>query len=106
VIPEFRRFNIFDMTLLMTTKKTGYYKDTPVMLMEILNAFEIMDKQYKVERIKGIGEMTEEHLEKTCLNPATRTCIEVTGVGDIARLHALMGVDTKSRKELLSGSVG
>jgi hypothetical protein len=105
IIPEFKKFNISQMELRVTTKKTKFYEDESLTIMQLVEAFKAIDKLYTVDRLKGLGEMSEQHLITTCLNPGTRTYINITGVGDIDNLKALMGIDTKARKGLMSANI-
>lgn len=105
LLPEIERFHLKDMELIVTSKHGGYYKNASLSIMLICNAFAQMDTLYRIRRMKGIGEMDKKHLVQTCLNPITRSCTAIKGIGDINRIAELMGNSSDARKVLVMNKV-
>lgn len=104
--PEFENFYIYNTELRFTTKKTNFMKNEPKTIMEIKSMFKKLDeKLYRVERYKGIGEMSAKHLIQTCLDKTTRSYIEIKSIGNVKHLKELMGVDPSARKKLIADRI-
>jgi DNA gyrase/topoisomerase IV subunit B len=106
LVPLFQQFHLFDIEFLATSLTNNFYSRTSVSIMTILNAYDSYDKAYTMRRMKGIGEMDRKHLIETCLNRETRSCTQISGIGDINRIASLMGVDTLARKDLINDNMG
>lgn len=65
-------------------------------------------EEYKVSRMKGLGEMDAEVLADTAMNPETRNIIKVTieDAQEVAdAMNAWMGDDIESRKKFISENI-
>ena len=69
---------------------------------------ELGNKQYKLQRFKGLGEMDADELYDTTMSPKNRRLIRVT-LTDAAlaekRIHVLMGDEVAPRKEWINENV-
>ena len=72
---------------------------------ELEEKIEKVGKGYKLQRYKGLGEMSADQLWETTMNPATRNLIQVT-IEDAAKaermITTLMGDKVEGRKEFLA----
>jgi DNA gyrase/topoisomerase IV subunit B len=105
IIPEFKRFKLDEVEFLVTSINGGFYKNTSLSIMAIHNAFTQMGTLYRIRRMKGIGEMDKKHLVQTCLDPKTRSCTYIKGIGDIGHIRELMGDKSDARKVLVMNKV-
>lgn len=66
------------------------------------------NKQYSIQRFKGLGEMNSDQLWETTMNPNTRTLIQVK-IEDLSdaesRISVLMGDKVEPRREWLENNV-
>ena len=69
---------------------------------------ELGNKQYKLQRFKGLGEMDADELYDTTMSPKNRRLIRVT-LTDAAlaekRIHVLMGDEVAPRKDWINENV-
>ena len=72
---------------------------------ELQKKIEIVGKGYQIQRYKGLGEMSDEQLWETTMDPARRNLIQVN-IEDAAEAEqmvtALMGDRVEARKEFLA----
>jgi len=62
---------------LKTKKDNKIYKGTSYELSKVIESV-IMNKSVRVTRYKGLGELNQDELSETCMNPKTRKLIKVT----------------------------
>lgn len=86
----------------VATKNEEYYCYTDEELEKITSKLE--NKNYTLQRYKGLGEMNPEQLWETTMDPAKRSLIRVT-VDDAVKADQIitswMGDDSKTRKEYI-----
>ena len=105
LIPLLESVNWRSFDLYVTTKLTDTYKQEPMMFWQIREILNVLDTECTINRIKGLGECTKEEIRYTCLDPATRTVATIYGIGDADTIFAMLGVDTKARKQLVSSDM-
>lgn len=96
-------WGIFD--ILISTKYTDTYKQTPVSFVKLYKLFKLIDNLFITKRYKGLGKMGDDDLKSTCMDPNTRALFHINEVGDIKRIYDLLGDDTKVRSSLLSSDL-
>ncbi|MGN1281942.1 MAG: DNA topoisomerase (ATP-hydrolyzing) subunit B [Succinivibrio sp.] len=97
---------VFDLV-----EKDGYVlcKNNKIPVKNFHEAYEILMREgfsgVKIQRYKGLGEMSKEQLSETTMNPDTRTMLKVklTDAMEADRLfNELMGEDVENRKIFIS----
>lgn len=58
-------------------------------------------KDVRVAKFKGLAGMSPKELGPASLNPATRSYIQITSLGDIQTINDMLGRDSNARKRLL-----
>lgn len=89
----------------IATKTENYYAYNEQQKEDIIKS---LNKQYNIQRYKGLGEMNASQLEETTMNPETRSLIRVN-IDDInlveKRVTTLMGSQVDPRKEWIEENV-
>jgi len=106
IMPELGPLAFDKIELLISTKLTDLYKNQSVTLMELYHTFMQVSELFNTSRMKGLGQMPKHVLKQTCLDPATRSFVTLTSLGDVDDLYRVLGVDTQARKDLVSQFVG
>ena len=88
--------------ILVTTKHTDLHSREPMAFANICDEFEVLDKEIKIQHLKGLGEMSPEALKFTTVDPNTRSQACVTSIGDLDVLYQMLGVDVKHRKTMMT----
>lgn len=88
----------------VTSPVTATYRNTPVSLMELRSIWDGLESTCVIGKLKGIGSMKPDDMQRSCLDPHRRMAIQIKEIGDVDRIYRLMGSDPKSRKELLVAS--
>ena len=82
------------------TALTDYVVVTPMVLYQY---FKELDSLVSVKRYKGLGEMPDTSCFETLMNPATRSMVHITDIGNASTNYGIIGKDTvQYRKELMS----
>ena len=110
VLPLYEKFGWRGFDLFISTNYTDLYVQAPCTFMMLHEVFDSITETtnsnaFIIRRFKGLGEMAEEEIDETCVNPLTRTLIRITGVGDVNRIYALLGNDSAYRKQLIETNV-
>lgn len=104
ILPEIDMLRWKDITYLVSTIQTNTFKNKPMTLYQIYWYFKELEKVFTIHRLKGLGEMDDADLEITCVNPLTRSCSQITSIGDVDYIYDLLGVKTDARKQLIMGA--
>jgi DNA gyrase/topoisomerase IV subunit B len=105
ILPELEKVNWLRINFAVTTLHTKQYENEMLSFTEICGIFKTIDKEFGIRRLKGLGDMDKHHLASTCLDPATRTYVNITSLGDVDKIFKLLGVDTDSRKDIVDQNV-
>jgi DNA gyrase/topoisomerase IV subunit B len=68
---------------------------------EIYAKMKSLNKSITVKRYKGLGRMSPKDRHATCIDHATRSVMQLEGVGDKRDVFSVMGNDASVRKELV-----
>ncbi len=102
VLPELNRISQWrNINILVSTRGTDNLVNEMHNISMLYHKLLALDKVCTVKRFKGLGEMSVEQTEYTCINPVTRSVRKILSVGDVDELYALLGVDTSARKALI-----
>ena len=104
ILPFLNRICWQNMGITVSTRFTDVFKDQPISFVQLYQIFKSLDNQFSYKRWKGIGSMTPQDKISTCMNPDTRVTYQITSIGDVDRIFALMGSDSEARKNLLTKS--
>lgn len=95
---------LFEVTSGTGKNKTTEYATNDSELGILIKKLKASNKKYKIERLKGLGEMTPQTFSDTVLNPETRTLRRIT-IGDIEKaekaLQLTMGDNSQERKDFM-----
>lgn len=89
---------------LVTTLRTDLYKEVPMTLFQVYELFQRIDElmHMDVEVLKGIGSMEARDIGAVCMDPKTRHEIRIENVGDLTRIHDLLGRESGFKKQLVA----
>jgi DNA gyrase/topoisomerase IV subunit B len=109
VLPYYEKYHWNDFNLFVSTRHTETFVQAPCTFMMLHQIFtDITDstnsKTFVIRRFKGLGEMSEEDIEETCINRQTRTAIRIEGIGDVNKIYDMLGSDSDARKKLVNNS--
>ena len=90
-----------DLKIFVSTKFTNTLVMKQVSITQLYEMFTMLTKQLEVTRQKGLGGMDENDLYPLCINKETRVLHQITSLGDLARIRALLGDDVTARKNIL-----
>ena len=102
VIPLINRIQWRNRQIYITTKNTSEFKDYPVSIMKLYSILQSLNKQFTTNRYKGLGSMKPADMKRCCMDPELRTSHQITSVGDVDRIFALLGSNSGPRKQLIS----
>lgn len=101
VLPFLNKIAWRNWGVLVSTKHTDMYKDTPMSLVQLYNIFKSLDTLFTIKRWKGLGSMMPLDRALTCMNQQYRSTYKITTIGDVDRVFDLMGNDSAARKALV-----
>lgn len=101
LVPIFKKFHVFDVYYEISSLHDKTVQNVGMNITGMNNMFELLDEGYRMSRMKGIGEMSEDALKETCLNRKTRSCTYVEDDNNFDEIRKLMGIDSEARKELV-----
>lgn len=90
-----------DLKIYVSTKFTDTLNMKQVSITQLYEMFMLLTKQLEVTRQKGLGGMDEKDLYPLCINKETRVLHQITSLGDLSRIKALLGDDVTARKNIL-----
>ena len=90
-----------DLKIFVSTKFTDTLQMSRVSIVQLYQMFLSLNSLVNVTRQKGLGGMKKEDLAPLCMNKDTRVLHQITSLGDLERIHNLLGDDVKARKEIL-----
>lgn len=99
--PRLRRLNWKKLQVYITLKTTQERVNQPVTLFEAFRVLSGYLGMFTSKFFKGLGELEEDDFMTTCTAPATRTVYSIREIGDVGRIHTLLGKNSKHRKNLL-----
>ncbi len=99
LLPVLERAN---WTLFNAYIVTAENERKPVTFNQLYTYFDELDNMFRVSRFKGLAEMLPPELKSTCLNPATRTFMAITDIGDTEIIASMLGANPIGRKILVS----
>jgi len=102
VLPLMNRIQWRKKQIYITTKNSSEFRDREVSIMKLNDMLTTLDKQFSIERYKGLGSMKPADMGRVCMDPQYRNMYKITEVGDVQRIFALLGKNTAARKQLLS----
>lgn len=75
-------------------------KFIPVYTEDLKNKY--LSKGYSITRFKGLGEMSPDQLNISCMEPSTRKIVQMTSSSDCSKMiERIMGGDSSARRNLL-----
>jgi len=101
-LPLMNRIKWRKKQIYITTKNSSEFRDREVSIMKLNDMLTTLDKQFSIERYKGLGSMKPADMGRVCMDPQYRNMYKITEVGDVQRIFALLGKNTAARKQLLS----
>lgn len=105
LLPELQNINWEQIDFCITTKHTTRYRNELLSIMEIFELFKKIYGAFGINRMKGIGELPDQHMWSTCLDPCTRSYVVIKSIGEVNKMFDMLGVDTAARKELVMQNV-
>lgn len=110
VLPLYEKYNWKKLNLFVSTRHTDLYVHAPCSFMMLYTIFKTItntdnSNHFALTRFKGLGEMSEEDIYGTCVDPITRCVSRIVGIGDVNTIYNMLGVDSEARKQLTNESV-
>lgn len=102
ILPMYREFYYGRTQIFVTTKNTTYYKDSPITIVQLNEIFKRLNDMFTIQRYKGLGSMPPKDRSRNCTAPATRRVYQITSIGDIDTVFAMLGTDPSERKKLVT----
>ena len=101
ILPMYREFYYGKTRIFVTTKNSPALKDSPTTIIQLNEMFKRMNNMFTIQRYKGLGSMPPEDRSRNCLAPSTRRVIQITNIGDVSKVFAMLGTDSTERKKLI-----
>lgn len=101
VLPYLHNLQWKNLKLFITTKFTDTFKNTQVSITQLYAIFKTLHKPLHITRQKGLGGVNAVNLTPLCLNPETRILHQITSLGDLHKIEALLGDEVEARKTIL-----
>lgn len=101
ILPMYREFYYGKTRLFVTTKNSDLYTKSPTTIVQLNDIFKKLSGMFQIQRYKGLGSMPPADRSKNCLNPSTRRVYQITNIGDIDTVFAMLGDDPMYRKKLI-----
>lgn len=110
IIPLYEKYKWEEFNLYVTTKHTDRFVHSPCSFMMLSQIFKSItdddnSKYFAITRFKGLGEMSEDDILGTCVDPRQRCTCRLTSMGDVDVIYSMLGVDSEARKQLSAKSV-
>lgn len=100
---QWNRFNADNfepnISIFVNSINSQDFKNTQVSIMQLYSILRNLDDQFTIKRYKGLGSMTPEEKEVTCLK--NTMSIKITSVGDVHQIFNYLGDDSVHRKRLI-----
>jgi DNA gyrase/topoisomerase IV subunit B len=101
LLPLLNRMRWKDLRLYITAKRYNGLKDQVMSLGEFYSLLKGFEKDFKIEKLKGLGTMEPQDTYQTCMDPRYRTMYQITSVKDVNLIWDLLGKNSDKRKNLL-----
>lgn len=99
ILPVFRKIGWPKLKLYVRgIEQNSYIPATIIQLYEYLKTFE---KLYTIERYKGVGSMSIQDRQESCMDRNNRIVRQIKGVGDIDVIYGMLGNNADYRKREL-----
>lgn len=103
--PYVKKYKLDNWFPVITSKldSSSTIKNRLCTIAQVYLLFKSLDEStLTIDRIKGLGRLTEEDVITTITNPQTRSLYRISEVGDIKTICDIMGDDSTGRKALLT----
>ena len=104
ILPVYERAHWRDFNMFISTKYTDKFRGQPCTFMMLYQIFKDIGDICKIQRFKGLGEMTKEAIALTCVNKSTRCFTVIRGLGDVDMMYKMLDTDTEARKKLVNSN--
>lgn len=110
ILPIYEKYHWKEFMLFVTTRHTDRFLHTPASFMMLYSIFKSITgdenkKNFSITRFKGLGEMSQEDILGTCVDPHTRCTFRITSMGDVNNIYSMLGADSEARKQLSDNSL-
>lgn len=99
ILPQLKKFKWDKCSFFVKTKEQKQYK--PASLYHFYEIFRTIDKQFKIERFKGLGQMKSEESARMCIDRKTRSAYMIDSIGSVKDIYGAMGHDVTYRNKML-----